>query len=73
MSRNLIWIDSVAMGAVLVIVGVAICLAGVGVRSPLYLGPLLLGILLGGVGLALIIQGLRHRPAEVKAAGTTKV
>ena len=62
MSRVLVWIDSVVMGAVLVVVGLAMCLVEVGANSPMYFGPVLLGILLAVIGVALVVQGLKRRP-----------
>ena len=64
MKRNLVWTDSVAMGIILIVIGLSVCLAGAGVRFPFFLGALVLGVLLAGVGIALVRQGLRLRPRE---------
>jgi hypothetical protein len=64
LSKRLIWIDSLAMGAVLILAGFAMFLAATGIGFPSYIGFLVLGILLLGAGVALVRQGLRNRPHE---------
>ena len=62
MSRNLVWIDSVVMGAVLIVVGLSVGLAGIAADFPYSLGGLGVGIVLVGLGAVLIRHGLRLRP-----------
>ena len=64
MSKNLVWIDSVAMGVVLVILGFSVCLAAIGAESHFNVGVFLLGILFAGIGIMLVRSGLRHRPRD---------
>jgi hypothetical protein len=61
-SRNLVWIDSVVMGAVLIIVGLSVGLAEIAANFPFSLGALGVGIVLVGLGVVLIRHGLRLRP-----------
>ena len=62
MRRDLVWTDSVAMGIILVIVGLAVCMGGVVGFLPSLLGALLLGIVLAGAGIAIVRQGMKLRP-----------
>lgn len=64
MSKALIWIDSVVMGTVLVVVGFSVCLVAFGAGFPSSYYVLLLGIILAGIGIALVGNGLRHRPHD---------
>ena len=64
MSKNLVWIDSVVMGVILVIVGFSVCLVAIGGESSFNFGAFLLGILFAGVGIVLVRNGLRHRPLD---------
>jgi uncharacterized membrane protein HdeD (DUF308 family) len=68
MSRRLVWIDSVAMGIVLIVVGLSIFLVMTETRFPFYIGALLLGILFAAMGIVLVRQGLGRRPRS--SAGT---
>ncbi len=61
MSKNLVWIDSVVMGVILVILGFSVCLVAIGVESSFNFGVFLMGVLFAGVGIALFRNGLRHR------------
>ena len=62
--RELVWTDSMVMGIILIIVGLAVSLGGVAGLLPSFLGAILLGVVLAGVGIALVRQGLRLRPHD---------
>lgn len=66
MSKSFVWIDSVAMGVILVILGFSVCLVAIGIESHFNVGIFLFGILFAGIGIALVRSGLRHRPHDTR-------
>ena len=62
MPRELVWTDSLAMGVILILVGLCVCVGAVAGFLPSLLGAILVGLVMAGVGVILVRQGMGLRP-----------
>ena len=60
--REFVWTDSVAMGVILVLVGLAVWLGALAGFLPSLLGAFLVGVVIIALGIVLVRQGMRLRP-----------
>ena len=66
--KQLVWTDSVAMGVILIIIGLCVCIEALAGFLPSLIGAAVVGVIIAGAGVVLVRQGMSLRP-RVKTDG----